>query len=93
MQTYRVFDCSLAEDDPSDVVFFGPRWLARLMAWWFSLGGGYWDYEAESLYRRAHELQTANPRAFPATHFITLWRRAGLADRQSGMHWVGYESF
>jgi CHAT domain-containing protein len=36
--------------------------------------------EAEVLYRRARELQQHGPRAFPATHFITLWRLAQLAD-------------
>jgi CHAT domain-containing protein len=36
--------------------------------------------DAEKLYQRARELQAKNPRAFPATHFITLWRLAGLAD-------------
>jgi CHAT domain-containing protein len=37
--------------------------------------------EAEKLYGEARALQRKNPRAYPATHFITLWRLAGLADR------------
>ncbi len=36
--------------------------------------------EAEALYRRALTLQRQSGRAFPVTHFITLWRLAGLAD-------------
>jgi CHAT domain-containing protein len=36
--------------------------------------------QAEALYRRARDLQGHSPRAFPATHFITLWRLAQLAD-------------
>jgi tetratricopeptide (TPR) repeat protein len=38
--------------------------------------------EAEKFYRRAQELQQNNPRAFPLTHFLTLWRLADLADRR-----------
>ena len=38
--------------------------------------------EAEPYYRRARALQTNNPRAFPLTHFLTLWRLAELADRR-----------
>jgi CHAT domain-containing protein len=38
--------------------------------------------KAEELYNRARSLQQDNPRAFPATHFITLWRLAGLVDRR-----------
>jgi CHAT domain-containing protein/tetratricopeptide (TPR) repeat protein len=39
--------------------------------------------EAEAFYRRARELQHDNPRAFPLTHYMTLWRLADLADRGS----------
>jgi CHAT domain-containing protein/Tfp pilus assembly protein PilF len=35
---------------------------------------------AEALYRQALALQQGNPRAFPATHFITLWRLGALAE-------------
>jgi CHAT domain-containing protein/tetratricopeptide (TPR) repeat protein len=38
--------------------------------------------EADSLYRRAHELQRDNVRAFPITRFISLWRLAELEDRR-----------
>jgi tetratricopeptide (TPR) repeat protein len=38
--------------------------------------------EAERLYRQAAALQKDNPRAFPATHFITLWRLAVVLDRK-----------
>jgi CHAT domain-containing protein/tetratricopeptide (TPR) repeat protein len=41
--------------------------------------------DAETLFGRARELQKDNPRAFPVTHFITLWRLAGLAERR-GQH-------
>jgi CHAT domain-containing protein/tetratricopeptide (TPR) repeat protein len=37
--------------------------------------------EAEGLYAQAEALQRDNQRAFPVTHFITLWRQAGLAER------------
>src|SRR5262249_28518428 len=37
--------------------------------------------EAQALYEKARELQKGSARAFPVTHFITLWRLAGLADR------------
>jgi CHAT domain-containing protein/tetratricopeptide (TPR) repeat protein len=37
---------------------------------------------AERYYRRALALQENNIRAFPATHFISLWRLANLAERQ-----------
>ncbi len=37
---------------------------------------------AEQYYRRALSLQQGNTRAFPATHFISLWRLANLAERQ-----------
>jgi CHAT domain-containing protein len=37
---------------------------------------------AEGLYRQARRLQQADPRAFPATYFTTLWRLAELADRR-----------
>jgi CHAT domain-containing protein/tetratricopeptide (TPR) repeat protein len=36
--------------------------------------------DAEALYRRAADVQRANPRALPATHFISLWRLAEVAD-------------
>jgi CHAT domain-containing protein len=36
---------------------------------------------AEQLYSRARQLQQQNPRAFPSTHFITLWQLANLVDR------------
>jgi CHAT domain-containing protein len=35
---------------------------------------------AEADYRKALALQQGNARAFPATHFITLWRLAALAE-------------
>jgi CHAT domain-containing protein/tetratricopeptide (TPR) repeat protein len=38
--------------------------------------------EAEVLYRQARKLQTGNPRAYPVTHFATLWRLANVVDRQ-----------
>jgi CHAT domain-containing protein len=38
--------------------------------------------EAAPFYRRARELQHDNPRSFPLTHYMTLWRLADLADRQ-----------
>jgi CHAT domain-containing protein/tetratricopeptide (TPR) repeat protein len=37
---------------------------------------------AEKYYRRALALQQESANAFPATHFITLWRLANLAERQ-----------
>jgi CHAT domain-containing protein/tetratricopeptide (TPR) repeat protein len=37
--------------------------------------------KAEVLYGQARELQRQNRRAFPATHFITLWRLGGMAER------------
>jgi CHAT domain-containing protein/tetratricopeptide (TPR) repeat protein len=37
---------------------------------------------AEKYYRRALALQEDNVRAFPATHFISLWRLANIAERQ-----------
>jgi CHAT domain-containing protein/tetratricopeptide (TPR) repeat protein len=36
---------------------------------------------AEGFYEQARKLQES-PRAFPVTHFITLWRLAGLAERR-----------
>lgn len=39
---------------------------------------------AEAIYRRAEKIQRANPRAFPVTHFITLWGLANVLDRQEG---------
>jgi CHAT domain-containing protein/tetratricopeptide (TPR) repeat protein len=41
--------------------------------------------QAEELYTRARELQRKVPRSLPATHFITLWRLAGVVDRR-GRH-------
>ena len=41
--------------------------------------------EAEELYRKARRLQEDNPRAFPVTHFATLWRLANVLDRR-GRH-------
>jgi CHAT domain-containing protein len=38
--------------------------------------------DAEAFYGRARDLQRGNPRAFPVTQFITLWRLAGLARRR-----------
>jgi CHAT domain-containing protein/tetratricopeptide (TPR) repeat protein len=38
--------------------------------------------QAEELYAKARELQRQGPRAFPATHFITLWRMAAVVDRR-----------
>jgi tetratricopeptide (TPR) repeat protein len=38
--------------------------------------------QAEALYRQAREVQRENPRAFPVTHFTTLWRLADVVDRQ-----------
>ncbi len=38
--------------------------------------------DAEMLFNRAEGLQRNNPRAFPVTHFITLWRLASLAERR-----------
>ncbi len=38
--------------------------------------------DAVALYRAAQKLQAQNPRAFPVTHFTTLWRLASLADRR-----------
>jgi CHAT domain-containing protein/tetratricopeptide (TPR) repeat protein len=38
--------------------------------------------KAEVLYARARTAQQDNPRAFPTTHFITLWRLSGLLDRR-----------
>src|SRR5206468_4288448 len=38
--------------------------------------------EAEALYQEARQLQRENPRAFPATHFNTLWRLANVLDRR-----------
>lgn len=52
MQTYRVFDCSHATAQPSDILIFGPRWLARLIV---ALKGGAWDYQSEALYQRHYE--------------------------------------
>jgi CHAT domain-containing protein len=37
--------------------------------------------QAEGFYRRALELQRSKQRPYPVTHFITLWRLAGLADQ------------
>jgi CHAT domain-containing protein/tetratricopeptide (TPR) repeat protein len=37
---------------------------------------------AEELYRKALDLQRDNPRAFPITHFITLWRLSCVAERR-----------
>jgi CHAT domain-containing protein len=37
---------------------------------------------AEELLRQAQALQKDNPRAFPATHFITLWRLANIQDKR-----------
>jgi len=39
--------------------------------------------EALAYYQRARSIQKANPRSFPVTHFITLWRIADLLDRKS----------
>src|SRR5262249_43466519 len=36
---------------------------------------------AATLYGEARKLQEQSPRAFPVTHFTTLWRLAALADR------------
>ena len=52
MQTYRVFDCSHATAQPSDILVFGPRWLARLIV---AFKGGSWDYQSERLYQRHYE--------------------------------------
>jgi CHAT domain-containing protein len=41
--------------------------------------------QAEELYAKARELQQKGSRSFPATHFITLWRMAGVVDRR-GRH-------
>jgi tetratricopeptide (TPR) repeat protein len=38
--------------------------------------------EGERLYRQAAALQKDNPRAFPATHYITLWRLAAVLDQK-----------
>ena len=38
--------------------------------------------EAEKRYRSALERQKRSPQAFPATHFISLWRLANVVDRQ-----------
>lgn len=49
MQTYRIFDTYLAADDGTDVLIFGPRWLARLICW---AKGPRWDYQDERGYQR-----------------------------------------
>jgi CHAT domain-containing protein/tetratricopeptide (TPR) repeat protein len=38
--------------------------------------------KAESFYRQAKAQQRDNPRAFPITRFITLWRLANMVDRR-----------
>jgi tetratricopeptide (TPR) repeat protein len=49
--------------------------------------------EAEALYRRAADLLRKGPRALPATHFISLWRRAEVAHqdgrRDEALHLLG----
>lgn len=52
MQTYRIFDCTTDEEQPSDILIYGPRWLAHLIAW---VKGGYWDYQTEAGYQRHYE--------------------------------------
>lgn len=52
MQTYRIFDCTSAHALPSDILIFGPRWLARLIV---AFKGGAWDYQSERLYQRHYE--------------------------------------
>lgn len=52
MQTYRVFDCTHGENQPSDILIFGPRWLAHLLAW---AKGPRWDYQSEASYQRHYE--------------------------------------
>jgi CHAT domain-containing protein len=38
--------------------------------------------KAEEFYAKARELQQEASRSYPATHFITLWRMAGVVDRR-----------
>ncbi|HYT87526.1 MAG TPA: tetratricopeptide repeat protein [Gemmataceae bacterium] len=40
--------------------------------------------DAETLYREARGLQAADPQAFPATQFTTLWRLANVVDARAG---------
>lgn len=51
MKTYRIFDTHTMSQD-KDVMVFGPRWLARCIAW---AKGTRWDYEAEDAYQRHYE--------------------------------------
>ncbi|MBG7616482.1 hypothetical protein IWC96_14485 [Brevundimonas sp. BAL450] len=55
MQTYRVFDCTHAANHPSDIVFYGPRWVAQMLVWVKDRGAGYWDYQSEASYQRHYE--------------------------------------
>lgn len=52
MQTYRIFDCTEITSQPDDILIFGPRWLAQLLAW---AKGPHWDYQAERLYQLHYE--------------------------------------